>query len=308
MLFYRVQKITKSALLSFVRLFSFGTGISKYFPWVKDVGEWLSIPPKAPKDQVAKVEVGDVSFQLHVSYSDANISARIFANGVWEKNYTHVLEKILRKGDVFLDLGANIGYYSILAGKKIGADGRVFAFEPAKDNFELLCQNIKTNGLEEIVHPIQKAAGESQGKIPLYAASEDPSDRIAYAGVKGAQVYDEIECVRPEDYLRENYGKWVDRIRVIKMDIEGFEPFACKGMERLLKKKEVILFAELNYQRISDAGTSVNNYLKLLKDFGFHFSIIDASEKDLTMIVKPSSFEALSESRENHLDLLCQKS
>ncbi len=87
----------------------------------------------------------------------------------WE---TEVLKKIVKKGDIIVDIGAHIGYYSLLFAKIVGNKGKVYAFEPDKNNFKLLMKNIKTNGYNNII-PVEKALSNKNQKIRLYISDEN---------------------------------------------------------------------------------------------------------------------------------------
>ena len=91
------------------------------------------------------------SLQLYVhGEQDQFVSRRIREHGVWEPYETSLVLRLLQPGDVFVDVGANIGYFSVLAASLVGDAGKVFAFEPDPDNFQLLCANAELNGLDEL--------------------------------------------------------------------------------------------------------------------------------------------------------------
>ena len=86
-----------------------------------------------------------LSLQVH-GQRDKVISERLRREGVWEPYETHLVLNLLEPGGVFVDVGANLGYFSILAAACVGERGRVYAFEPDPDNFALLQANSETNG------------------------------------------------------------------------------------------------------------------------------------------------------------------
>ena len=88
-------------------------------------------------------------------------------DGVNEKYETELFKKMVQDGMVVVDIGANIGYYTLIAAKLVGNKGIVYAFEPEPSNYELLCQNIAINGYTNVV-PIEKAVSKTSGKTKLY--------------------------------------------------------------------------------------------------------------------------------------------
>jgi tRNA G37 N-methylase Trm5 len=77
-------------------------------------------------------------------------------NGAWERDTVRLFERILRAGDVVVDIGAHVGYFTLIAARSVGPEGRVYAFEPDPENYALLVRNIELNGYQNIM-PIQKA-------------------------------------------------------------------------------------------------------------------------------------------------------
>ena len=306
---YPVKKSIKAFLHGIIKKISAqGWRLSRFFPFVKPFAEWLGMPPLAPKGQLALIEARTVNFKLELSEKDPSISPRIFANRIWEKQETYLLENILEPGAYVLDLGAHFGYYSILAGKKVGPKGRVFAFEPDEFNFGILKRNIALNQLDGIVIPIQKAVGNRNEVKILYGASaSDSSDRILFPTGE-EKVSQQIECVRVDDYLESHDPEALSKIRVVKMDVEGFEVFALEGLKKILESPEITLFTEINYRRISQAGTSAEIYLRELVSLGFYIYTINPREEEKESALLEIPIADLAKEAEYHVDLYCTKS
>ena len=98
---------------------------------------------------------------------DALDSLNLFACGVYEPLETRIFKRLINRNDVVFDVGANIGYYTLIATKLVGEKGRVFAFEPEPTNFSLLEKNVKLNGYKNVVL-MQKAVLNKTGKTKLY--------------------------------------------------------------------------------------------------------------------------------------------
>lgn len=147
--------------------------------------------------------------------------------GYWEKHTTDYIKKNLKKGQTFLDIGAQVGYFSILA-SELGA--KVIAFEPSTPNRELLLENIKTNKCK--VEVIDKALSNENGKVKLFTGktSGEHSLKENYHNALG---FEEVETVK-FDNLNLGVPDW------IKIDIEGGERQALEGMQTILNTTKPI--------------------------------------------------------------------
>ena len=235
----------------------------------------------------------------HKMYLDSNDTLQLSFSGVHERFTTEFIMKEIKKGDVVLDIGANIGYYTLIFAKLVGDKGKVFAFEPDPDNFKLLKKNIQINGYQNIVL-IQKAVSNKSGKAQLYLAKENLGDhRIYESKVIPARQSIEIETVRLDDYFN-NYAGKVD---FIKMDIQGAEPAALEGMNCLLEKKHSKILTEFWPGGLIQFGIQPDEYLNLLIRKGFKLYDLNEDEKIIEPIINNNSF--LMERLETNL--LCIK-
>src|SRR5262249_36182110 len=150
------------------------------------------------------------------------------ANGVYEPFETGLLQNQLRPGDVVVDVGANIGYYTLLFARCVGPRGRVFAFEPDQTNFDLLRRNVERNGYTNVTL-VRKAVAAQSGKLRLYLCEDNKGDHRTYDSHDGRPSL-EIDAVSLDDYFAGERGS----IALIKMDIQGAEEGALRGMRRLL--------------------------------------------------------------------------
>jgi len=188
-----------------------------------------------------------------------------------EKTEINCIRKILHKGDNVVDIGANVGFYTILFSQIVGDNGKVFAFEPDVDNFEKLKRNTLHLGNVKIEN---KAISNYSGKITLYHSSLNVDHRT-YPTDEVYQAY-QIDCITLDDYFQMVDNK--TELRLIKMDIQGFEPIAIQGMLQTIQKNpQVSLITEFWPYGIEKAGSSATNYLQQLKQL---FSYIYLIEKN----------------------------
>ena len=161
---------------------------------------------------------------------DDGASRGIYPFGFYEPGTLEVMRRVLRPGDVFVDAGASVGMMSLFAAALVGPDGRVLSFEPLPKRFALLSESIRLNGLRNIV----------VRNIGLGSASMETTiftDRISPSMVErpdsSAGVPVRVEPLA--DMLRE---EGISRVRMIKVDVEGFELPVLRGAEDILRGPE----------------------------------------------------------------------
>ena len=137
----------------------------------------------------------------------------------------------LENEDIVIDAGANLGFFSILAGKKIGLNGKVFAFEPIKKTAGILDKNIKYNNFLNI-EVIEKALGDKQSELN-FAVNEDILGCSSNVLREGKNDTEKVQQITLDDFVRENN---LNKINFIKADIEGMERDLIKGAEQTIKK------------------------------------------------------------------------
>lgn len=182
----------------------------------------------------------DQEFELHPSVK--GLSEEIVLLGTHEPVCTRVYLQHLRKGDHILDVGSNLGYYALLAGKAIGPTGRVLGFEPARDVFSILERNVARSGLENIrVFPW--AISCRTETIEFYG-SEIPSwgSLIREKDLLQAKPTT-VQAKKLDDLLDEFPGF---RPTVLRMDVEGGELMALEGAQHLIQKHRPRIFVEIH--------------------------------------------------------------
>jgi FkbM family methyltransferase len=179
---------------------------------------------------------------------------------VYEKPETSFLLAVFRPGMTFLDVGANIGYYTALAIAHIGNKGKIIALEPDNDNFEFLSRTVRANNAENVVC-IKKAAADRAGVLTLYTSSGNHGDNRLYSNDLCDGSYEvEISTV---DALLENCG--VSQVDLVKIDVQGFEGQVFRGMKETVRRSEkLIMLMEFWPFGLESAGTKP---LELLTEF-----------------------------------------
>jgi FkbM family methyltransferase len=176
-------------------------------------------------------------FRMRVDTSD--VMARALATGgTWEPYVVAELRRLLAPGDVCVDVGANLGYYTLLASRLVGPAGHVYALEPAEETFDELRRNLDLNGVSNVT-ALRVAAGAAEGTAPLYRPSFDNTGAaslresvLAWAGPTEGPTTD--VPVRPLHALID--AAHLGRLSVVKIDVEGAEADTLRGLEPLLEQ------------------------------------------------------------------------
>ncbi len=186
-----------------------------------------------PPEVVCETAYG---FKMAINLKE-QLARDIFFNGVYEPVTAAVIAHLLQPGDVFFDVGANQGQFSLLAAQRVGSHGNVYSFEPNETVRRLLIQSIGLNGFTN-VHVENTAC---MAKAGAFVLELEASTGNAYGGAKTVERTTEsngqaVRGITLDQYVAE---KGIDRIDLIKMDIEGGEAGALIGMEGILKRRMV---------------------------------------------------------------------
>jgi FkbM family methyltransferase len=165
-----------------------------------------------------------------------------------------VLKEYLRLGDVFVDVGANVGILSLMASSLVGSGGQVFAIEAHPKTVEYLRGNIRLNSIKNI-RVIHAAVGDQEGTTGISSLRTDDQNRIEQSG-KSVPLR-RLESILPKV-----------RIRLLKIDTEGFELFVLRGSECLLQMTDAI-YLESWERHFKRYGYSTADVLAFLSARGF---------------------------------------
>ena len=171
--------------------------------------------------------------------SDRYIGQRI-ALEKYEPYETKLILGQTKKGDVVVDVGANIGYYTILLADKVGKTGKVYAFEPDKINFEILKKNIEANNLNNVV-AVNAAAGSKNETNILYRSKENLGDHKLYDNFQFSKSNfqkEKVKIIKLDDYLKNI------KINLMKIDTQGWEPEVIAGAKGLIEENKPVMFLE----------------------------------------------------------------
>lgn len=241
-----------------------------------------------------------VEVEGHKIFLDLEDSLRLSLNSGYEPFQTKLIKDLVKEGDVILDIGANIGYYTLLFAKLVGIKGKVIAFEPSPENFNLLSRNIFINGYKNVVL-VNKAVSNYVGKIKLYLSKDNKADDRIYNSGDGRDSI-EVESITLDNYLNGDMGK----IDLIKVDVQGAEGGVVQGMQSLLSKNKVKLITEFWPFGLKKFGISAKEYIELLFAHGFKLYEIKTKSQAVNLIDSTKLLELYkADNREDVTNLLC---
>jgi len=218
----------------------------------------------------------DESLRLQVHDSrDKVISQRLRETGIWEPFETSLLLDLLQPGDVFVDVGANLGYFTVLAAARVGDHGRVFAFEPDPDNFALLQANCLANGVDQRVCAVHGALAQHDGRGTLYLSEDNLGDHQIF-DISGTRRSHSISLLNGGDYL----GPRTLRVDLLKIDTQGSEYAVVAGLLSYLQKLDAPpqIIVELTPLSLRQAGASGRELIDCLAQLEQPFWIVDHIE------------------------------
>ncbi|MGH0029409.1 MAG: FkbM family methyltransferase [Myxococcota bacterium] len=209
---------------------------------------------------------GAGEIRMFLNPDDRTITPKILFDGVWEPKETHWFTRSVGPGDTVVDVGANVGYYTLLAARLVGDAGRVFAFEPDPVSFGVLERNVRLNGLSNVVLE-QKAVSDAAGSIRLYIAPNNKGDHRIYQPEEAARrEYVDVDAVALDDYLAGHPGP----VDFVKIDTQGAEVAILEGMPRTLRENpDLRMVIEFWPSGVAGLGASAERLLAILDAGGF---------------------------------------
>ncbi|HYA18972.1 MAG TPA: FkbM family methyltransferase [Bryobacteraceae bacterium] len=186
--------------------------------------------------------------------------------GAYELPETRFFLSVCRPGLTFLDIGANVGYYTALALARMRGEGRIVALEPDPENFRYLRKTIAANQ-GAIATAVQKAASDHAGTMTLHTSADNRGDNRLYANELSSGLC-EVRVERVDDILA---GMALSEVNLIKMDVQGYEAHVLAGMrDTIANSRELILLSEFWPDGLRQAGSDPSMYLSGLRELGLN--------------------------------------
>jgi FkbM family methyltransferase len=229
-------------------------------------------------------------------------SLRLSVNGVHEPMETRFVQEHVTHGMTVVDLGANIGYYTLLFAHLVGEQGRVYAFEPDPESFAILQRNVALNGYKNIV-TVNRAVSDRAGTVRLYLSPQNRGDHRIYDSQDRRATVD-VGTVTLDEY----FAQQPTRVDLIKMDIQGAEGLALRGMGHLLKRLDhSTLITEFWPGGLQRSGVSPSSYLAALRGHGFLLQEVNEREGWIMPTTPVDLLARYPAAKDGYTNLVCTR-
>jgi FkbM family methyltransferase len=210
-------------------------------------------------------------------YVNATFGLTLLSTGTYESErlMTTLFNDLVTEGMIAVDVGAHVGYYTLLSARAVGSKGKVFSFEPEPSNYALLLKNIRENSWTNVV-PVQKAVTNTTGHIKLFIA-KDPSGHSI-----GRDTPHQRAILVDATTLDNFFAGREHPIHTIKIDVEGAEMAVLQGMRNIIaRNRQLNIFTEFNPGALMRAGFSPSEYFQMLVNCGFEIYVINEPKQAL---------------------------
>jgi FkbM family methyltransferase len=199
-----------------------------------------------------------------------------YLTGDAESAVQQALTELIAPGHVVYDVGANIGFFTILCARLVGLEGKVYAFEPMPENAATLRHNIALNELENVV-VVEKALSSTSGTAELFISPWSAFHSLNVEGAskrenrgQDAQAPIAVETVTLDQFVRE---AGVEAPDLVKLDVEGAELLALEGMREVLRDVQPLLVCELHWTNAE--------YVEFVDSIGYRARPLDEGATDI---------------------------
>jgi FkbM family methyltransferase len=209
-------------------------------------------------------------FKLAIHQHDTIISESIRQNKIWAQSETRLFRELLKPGMVVVDVGANIGYFSLLASTLVGPNGRVHAFEPDPVNCGLLRKNVRMNHTSNI-KVVQAALSSNDEPIHLFLNSDNKGDHRIWEQSGESRTKITVTATTLDQYLKET----ATVPNFIKIDVQGAEGYVIEGMaDTIVQNGMKYLILEFWPEAMRKCQTDPKQVVQQISDAGFTIRVI----------------------------------
>jgi len=192
------------------------------------------------------------------------IDQGIIQTGLWEPHATAAVRKIVKKGDVAIDVGANIGYFTVILSKLVGSEGRVYAFEPTTKYCEILKRNIEANGIANC-EVFQLGLSNKGQTVEIF--NDEASATIHVPEGMPLGYRETIKVTTLNDFVGEHGLRKID---FIKIDVDGHEPLIFEGAWDILDQYYPVILTEISQLHFLEVGITVWDFYAELRSRGYN--------------------------------------
>lgn len=235
--------------------------------WVEKMKRWPAIFAGQAYVTTSTVDFGAL---MKLGVVDV-IERNLLLHGSWDQDIAKAMREFIQQGATVIDIGANIGYFSLLASQLVGSQGKVLCIEPSQKNLSRLCEHLWLNRCSNTTI-LSVAAGRHDGWADICFPTYNNAGAATLRPVSSVQAQSTLQVAL--DDVFESHGISPD---FIKLDVEGFELEALKGMERTLLRCGPLIVCELTEQFLNELGQSSRELIAFMESLGYRCSTISTS-------------------------------
>lgn len=205
--------------------------------------------------------------------TDTGVADHLAAARVWEPDSIPVFERFAAGCRVMADVGANIGHHTVVLSRLAGEQGRVLAFEPQMQMFNLLNANLVLNGCTNVT-PYRQGLGADRARLRMYPINYHSFTNFGALGIQpdgSAAAHGESVAVEPLDRVLTAEGIDPSALGFLKMDVQSYEFFVLQGAIKTLKKGRPVIYLEMAPRSMRRAGYDYQEIYRLLETLGYGF-------------------------------------
>ena len=196
---------------------------------------------------------------------------RTIMMGYFESHLTYLIQQILQRGDLVVDVGANVGYIALWMARAVGDTGCVLAIEPVRLAYDRLIQNIERNRMRSI-RCVQCAAGSHEGNLQIWVVPHKLWLSSVFNKAHEQGLLETIRVAPVDTIVAESLNEdALSRIAFVKIDVEGYEPPVLDGMPQVLSRSQPILWIEVNPPVLAKGGYNASDIERRLNAYGYRF-------------------------------------
>jgi len=223
-------------------------------------------------------------------YYDSILSKIIFLGG-FEQDELTFLQKFLRPGDCFVDIGANIGIFTIIAASRVGKTGKVISFEPSTRTYHRLEANIKLNCFDNVIyHHLGVSDTETELNLTISNEGYDAWNSFSKLKKGKTQSSENVKCICWDHYARDN--KLIGKVDLMKIDVEGWETYVLRGAKTAFSSDDApVLLVEFTEENAIAADTTCAQLYDLLISYGYTMYKYDMKLQKLILAPKQDQYQ-----------------
>jgi FkbM family methyltransferase len=242
--------------------------------------------------------------KFYVDTRDQGIVPYLLTNKVFEELETELFRTLVKPGMTVVDIGANFGYYTCLAARLVGSQGKVYAFEPAPNNYEMLLRNIALNQYQNVI-PIQKAVSNKVGKTKLFMDRNNfGAPSLSEGNISSRGGFVEVETLTLDTFFN---GLHMNRPDLIKIDAQGGEGLIMDGAKHVFQNTPLKIIMEFWPFGLSQMGDEPLHLINDLISYGFSIQMINGKRHSLNEIKEIIAAENIKKKRLDFFNLLLEK-